>query len=49
MLHTSLWRNSLVPKRDVAIKLPSHRLGSARTLALYGMTMGGESSVGMLV
>jgi len=33
-----------VPKREVAVKLPSHRLGSAGTLAPYGMTVGGEGS-----
>ena len=49
MLLISLLRNSLVPNRDVAMKFPSHRLGSARILALYGMTLGGESSVEMLV
>ena len=41
----SLLRNSLVPNKDVAVKFPSHRLGSAGTLALYGMTSGGEGSV----
>jgi len=34
MLWTSLCRNSFVPNREVAVKLPSHRLGSAGTLAL---------------
>jgi len=34
MLRTSLCRNSFVPNREVAVKLPSHRLGSAGTLAL---------------
>ena len=40
MLLISLLRNSLVLNRDVAVKFPSHRLGSAGTLALYGMTLG---------
>ena len=44
----SLLRNSLVPNKDVAVKFPSHRLGSAGTLALYGMTSGGEGCVEML-
>ena len=38
-----------MPKRDVAVKLPSHRLGSAGTLALYGMTDGGKGSVEMSI
>jgi len=37
-----LLRNSFVLKTEVAVKLPSYRLESARTLASYGMTMGGE-------
>ena len=45
MLLISLLRNSLVPNRDVAEKFPFHKLGSAGTLALYGMTSGGEGSV----
>jgi len=44
MFCISLLRNSFMPKREVAIKLLSHRLGSAGTLAPYGMTMGGEGS-----
>ena len=44
MLLMSLLRNSLVPNKDVAMKFPSHRLESAGTLALYGMTSGGEGS-----
>ena len=47
MLQTSLLRNSFVPKRKVAMKLPSQRLESAGTLALYGMTMGGKGSIDM--
>jgi len=47
MLLILLLRNSLVPNKDVAVKFPSHRLGSARTLALYRMTLGGEGSVEM--
>ena len=43
----SLLRNLLVPNKDVAMKFPFHRLGSAGTLALYGMTLGGEGSVEM--
>ena len=31
-----------MPKSEVAMKLPFYRLGLARTLALYGMTMGRE-------
>ena len=42
MLLMSLLRNSLVPNKDVAMKFPFHRLGSARMLVLYGMTSGGE-------
>ena len=34
-----------MPKREVAVKFPSHKLGSAETLALYGITVGGGSSV----
>ena len=34
MLRTSLCKNSFVPNSEVAVKLLSHRLGSARTLAL---------------
>ena len=49
MLLISLLRNSLVPNRDVTMKFLSHRLGSTRTLALYGMTLGGEGSVEMSV
>ena len=44
MFCTSLLRNSFMPKRKVAVKLPSHRLGSAGTLVPYRMTMGGEGS-----
>jgi len=49
MLLISLLRNSLVPNKDVAVKFPSHRLGSAGMLVLYGMTAGEEGSVEMLV
>jgi len=49
MLLISLLRNSLVPNKDVAVKFLSYRLGSARTLALYRMTLGGESSMEMLI
>ena len=49
MLLISLLRNSLVPNRDVAMKFLSHRLGSAGTLALYGMTLGEEGSVEMSI
>ena len=49
MLLISLLRNSLVPNKDVAVKFPSHRLGSAGTLALYRMTSGGEGSVEMSI
>jgi len=45
MLLISLLWNLLVPNRDVAEKFPSHKLGSAGTLALYGMTSGEEGSV----
>jgi len=38
-----------VPNKDVAVKFPSHRLGSAGTLALYRMTLGGEGSIEMLI
>jgi len=41
--------NLLVPNKDVAVKFPSHRLGSAGTLVLYGMTLGGEGSVEMSI
>ena len=34
MLQTSLCKNSFVLNKEVAVKLPSHRLGSARTLVL---------------
>ena len=49
MLLMSLLRNSLVPNKDVSVKFPSHRLGSARTFVLYGMTSGGEGSMEMLI
>ena len=42
MLLMSLLRNSLVPNKDVAVKFPSHRLGSAGTFVLYGITLGRE-------
>jgi len=45
----SLLINLLVPNKDVAVKFPSYRLGSAGTLVLYGMTSGGESSVEMSI
>jgi len=38
-----------VLKREVAVKLLSHRLRSARMLALYRMTMGEEGSIDMIV
>jgi len=44
MFHTLLLRNLFVPKREVAVKLLSHRLGSAGILVPYGMTMGEEGS-----
>jgi len=44
MLHTSLLQNSFMSKSEVAMKLPSHRLGLAGTLALYGMAVGEEGS-----
>jgi len=49
MLLMSLLRNSLVPNKDVAMKFPSHRLGSAGTFALYGITLGGEGSIKMSI
>jgi len=49
MLLMSLLRNSLVPNKDVAMKFPSHRLGSAGTFALYGITLGGEGSIEMSI
>ena len=49
MLLMSLLRNSLVPNKEVAMKFPSHRLGSAGTFMLYGITLGGEGSVEMLI
>ena len=36
-------------KIEVAVKLLSHRLRSARMLALYGMTMEEESSIDMII
>ena len=36
-------------KREVAVKLLSHRLRSARMLALYEMTMGEEGSIDMII
>ena len=41
----SLLRNLLVSNKDVAVKFPSHRLGSARTFALYGITSGEKGLV----
>jgi len=49
ILLMSLLRNSLVLNKDVAMKFPSHRLGSAGTFALYGITSGGEGSVEMSI
>jgi len=34
-----------VLKRKVTMKLPSHRLGLAGTLVLYGITMGEKGSI----
>ena len=45
ILLMSLLRNLLVPNKDVAVKFPSHRLGSARTFALYGITLGEKGLV----
>ena len=45
----SLLRNSLVPNKDVTVKFLFHRLGSAGTLALYGMTSGEEGCVEMSI
>jgi len=45
----SLLRNLLVLNKDVAVKFPSHRLGSAGTFALYGITSGGEGSMEMSI
>ena len=42
MLWTSLCKNSFMLNSEVAVKLPSHRLGSAGTFALQGMTVGRE-------
>jgi len=39
----------MVPKRDVDLKSPSQRLGSAGTLALYGMTAGGGRFFGVFI
>jgi len=39
-----LLKNSFVPKKDIAVKFPSHKLGSVGTLVLYGITVGGEGS-----
>jgi len=44
-----LLRNSLVPNKDVTVKFLFHRLGSAGTLALYGMTSGEEGCVEMSI
>ena len=49
ILLMSLLRNLLVPNKDVAVKFPSHRLGSAGTFALYGITSGGEGSMEMSI
>jgi len=49
MLLMLLLRNLFVLKRNVAVKLPSHKLGSAGTLALYGITKGEENSMEILV
>jgi len=49
MLLMSLLRNLLVPNKDVAVKFPSHRLGSAGTFALYRITLGGEGSMEMSI
>jgi len=38
-----------VPNKDVAVKFPFHRLGSAGTFALYGMTSGRKGSVEMSI
>jgi len=49
MLLMSLLRNSLVPNKDVTVKFLSHKLGSAGTFVLYGITLGGEGSVEMSI
>ena len=49
MLLMSLLRNSLVPNKDVTVKFPSHKLGSAGMFTLYGMTSGGEGSMEMSI
>jgi len=38
-----------VPNKDVAMKFPSHRLGSAGMFVLYRITSGGEGSVEMSI
>ena len=48
MLQTSLWRNLLVLKRNMDLNLPSQRLGSAGTLALYRIMARREGSVKFL-
>ena len=49
MLLMSLLRNSLVLNKDVTMKFPSYKLGSAETFMLYGMTSGREGSVEMSI
>lgn len=49
MLLMSLLMNFSVPNRDVAVNLPSHKLGSAGALALYGITKNGDGSVEILL
>jgi len=44
-----LLRSLLVLNKDVAVKFPSHRLGSAGTFTLYGINLGGEGSVEMSI
>jgi len=38
-------RNSFVPKREVAVKLPFHKLVSGETLALYEITIGEKGPI----
>ena len=40
-------RSSSVPKSDIGLNCPSHKLGSAGALGSYGMTSGEKRSAGL--
>ena len=49
MFLASPLRYSSTPSRDMGVKLPSHRLGSAGPLVWYGMAVGSVLGHGSMV